>query len=129
MSATSTIPRTKKEAYQQLRQLAHVGSIIQVGEPHTVGERDRLLSFAVVGPDEKLQNINILASRIFDMPLEEVPEHPGVYALRARDTGKQPGRSFVAILSFKLYRRPDAFRYRSGTSNHPVERKENHGKQ
>ena len=120
MSATSTIPRTKKEAYQRLRQLAPAGSIIQVSESHTFGERDRMLSFAVVGPKEKLQDINVLASRIFDMPLEEVPEQPGVCAVRARDTGKHPGGSFVATLSFKLYRRPDAFRYRLDTSNQPA---------
>jgi len=105
MSA-ATLPRTKKEAYRLLRQLAHVGSIIEVSEPHIFGERDRLLSFALVGPDGRLQDINALASRIFEMPLEEVPEQPGVYAVRAKDTGKHPGGSFVATLSFKLYRRP-----------------------
>lgn len=119
-STAPTLPRTKQEAYRLLRQLAPAGSIIQVDEPHIIGERDRLLSFAVVCSNERLQDINALASRIFDMPLEEVPERPGMYAVRARDTGKHPGGSFVATLSFKLYRRPDAFRYRSGTSNQPV---------
>lgn len=119
-NTTLTIPRTKKEAYQQLRQLAPAGSIIQVSEPRIFGERDRLLSFAVVCSNERLQDINALASRIFDMPVEEVSEQPGVYAVRARDTGKQPGGSFVATLSFKLYRRPDAFRYRLDTSNQPA---------
>ena len=124
MSAT-TLPRTKKEAYQQLRLLALAGSIIQVSEPHIFGERDRLLSFAVVGPDEKLQDINAPLSRIFEMPLEEVPEHPEMCAVRARGTGKHPEGSFVATLSFKLYRRPDALRYRPDTSNE--ERKEEKG--
>ena len=122
-STAPMLPRTKQEAYRLLRQLAPAGSIIQVSEPHIFGERDRLLSFAVVCSNERLQDINALASRIFDMPLEEVPERPGVYAARARDTGKHPGGSFVATLSFKLYRRPDALRYRSDTSEARKEEK------
>lgn len=93
-----------QEAYWQLRQLAPASSAIRVEELHTFGERDRQLSFVVVEPNGKQHEITLLASRIFEMPLEDVPGKPGMFALRARDLGKQACLALGDLLLTRLSR-------------------------
>ncbi|MGH2496530.1 MAG: hypothetical protein ACRDIV_17670 [Ktedonobacteraceae bacterium] len=99
-----------QEAYQHLRQLVMLGSSIRVEELHVFSEHDRLLSFVVVGSDGERHDINVQASCIFEMPLEAVPGHPSVYALRVRDLEKQAGFALAEILSTRLSRRTDPMR-------------------
>jgi hypothetical protein len=106
-----TVPKTKKEAYQRLRALAHAGSTIQVGEPHTFGPRNRLLSFVAIAPGGKPQEINHLVSRIWDMPFLDIPGQPNKQALHAWDTGNEAGLAIVGQISLKMYQRHTAYHY------------------
>jgi len=94
-----------QEAYWHLHQLVTPESTIRVDELHVFGECDRLLTFVVVRPNGTQHDIDVVASRIFEMPLEEVPGKPGVFALRARDLGKQTGLTLGEILLLRLSRR------------------------
>ena len=111
MDTTNTsLPKTKKEADQQLRELAPMGSTIEVNEPHTFDARNRLLSFTVITQAGARHDINSLVARIWDMRFMDIPGMPG-QALYAWDTGSEAGSAIVAQLAFRLYRRHNAYRY------------------
>jgi hypothetical protein len=106
MTTNITLPRTKKEACDQLRKIIHMGAIITVRQVHHLGERDRMLTFTTVNGT----NIDILVARILNLPLEEVPGQAGVYACRAADTGDGVGPGLVGAIAHKLYRNVFALR-------------------
>jgi hypothetical protein len=106
----TSLPKTKKEADQRLRELAPVGTTIEVNEPHTFDARNRLLSFIAITQAGARHDINSLVARIWDMRFMDVPGKSG-QALYAWDTGNEAGSAIVAQLAFRLHHRHNAYHY------------------